>query len=199
MAGNENRIEEFETYSARFSPEQMAELRAYAKANKTDMISVIRDGVHHIIHQIPGAQFVGEGSLDIMVAGSTHGGPWAEATPEDQKSISITRSMADEFHVLPGDQFLRVKHDSMAEAGIVDGSYVLMHFLREEEDPTRYEIALIQMDDGSSEPKTTIKRWLGWEGPGRPRLEDGAGNRFEVPEGVVAKPIMVARAVMTRL
>lgn len=147
----------------------------------------------------PGSQFIGEPSFEFPVLGSTHGGPGGEAIPEDTKFFSLTQSMMDELGADGGDRWLRVQWDSMMEAGIVDGSYVLMHFLRQGEDPRRGEIALIQMEDDSDTPKTTIKRWQGWEGPGRPRLVDGAGEPFEIPEDCVARPIMVARAALTIL
>lgn len=191
------RAKEYETYTARFEPQDMEELRTYSEAKKLDMIDVIRDGVKNIIHGTPGAQFLGEPSIGVPVLGSSFGGPWDEIILDQHSAVTLTESCARILNAEEGDRFVQVSGDSMAEAGIVSGAYVLMSYLGKRE-PRKYDIVLVQIADENGNYDTTIKRWMGRDGQGRPRLLDGMDNEFELPEGTVtAEPVMVAKGAIT--
>ena len=147
---------------------------------------------------IPGTQFLGEPTIDIVILGDTYGGPWDDIVLDQHSTLSLTESMARVLNAREGDRFIQVTGDSMAAAGILDGSYVLMSYLKPPVKPRKYDIALVQIEAGDGTRRSTIKRWMGLDAQGIPVLHDGDDEPVTIPEDTVSiTPVMVARGAIT--
>ena len=126
-------------------------------------------------------------------------GPWAEAI-EHAGEFVLSSDIADELQVRPHDVLVRAVGESMEGAGILDGALVVMRPLPEHRVPRNGEIALVEVTREDGETFGTIKHWHSG-GPGQPpRLTDGQGDEFPLPEGVTSvRPIAVADGVIARL
>ena len=116
------------------------------------------------------------------------------------KSFVLSQRTADEMEVLEGDIFARATGDSMKGAGILDGFVVAVRPYRNGAAPRRGDIVFMEVNLDGEEPEYTLKEWVAEGRPGvPPKLIDGNGEPFELPEGAEPRPIGRAVAVVGKL
>lgn len=122
-----------------------------------------------------------EGNIQLPILCSPPCGPW-KAAIEEAESLSMSSEMARLLGVEPADFLVKADGISMVEAGIPDGSLVLMRPLGTAK-PKRGDVVLVQAVTQSGEYVATVKTWIGAP-KGIPDLRDGKGFPYEFPPDV---------------
>lgn len=123
-------------------------------------------------------------------------GPWMEAL-EQAEEFSLSPEMAQLIGLKEGDFLVRAVGESMEEAGIPDGSLILMRPLKGGY-PERGEVTLVQVETRGGDFVGTIKHWF--QTPTRAvDLRDGRGMPYHLPADTLhAIPVAVKRGLLSR-
>jgi hypothetical protein len=187
-------------FGFRASEDVAIEIRQFAKASGKSLTDIFVEGARLVmkgaVAQADTAELVGGPLLDV------HGACGApnEARQESTTYV-ISRRVAEEIHFDPDtDFFIRGRGESMEGRGILDEFVVAMSPLRINARPRIGKIALVAFTDEHDQVTGTIKEWKGESSNGVPRLVDGNGVEFSIPEGTVkAVPIAIAKGVIGEL
>lgn len=119
---------------------------------------------------------------------------------EAASTFVLSRQVAQEISFDPDtDFFIRARGDSMECRGIIDDFVVVLTPLKVGAQPRIGKIALMAFHDEEGHVTGTLKVWNG-ESNGVPRLLNGAGEPFPLPEGTVkAEPVAIAKGVIGEL
>jgi hypothetical protein len=123
-------------------------------------------------------------------------GNWDEAMA-DERWFVLSKHTAQYLDVQDGDIVVGAMGDSMEQAGIFDGSLVVMRPVAGYRQPRTGQIVLAQRVGADGACESLIKYWHTGEPP---RLTDGGGNTVEIPEETVKiEAVAIAKGVITPL
>lgn len=174
-------------------PSLQRKLDAFVEHHYPDRSAAIRDAIELLMN--PRRSVTEDAGLNQFRAplfGAIPGGPWEASQAEDEAFV-ISEDTADFLEARPEDGWFPIEGDSMACAGLPDGSLALARPYKGKA-PKRHDIVSVAIIvEGHDEPLKTVKRFDGMDGE-VPRLVDGQGQEFSYPEGMLEVHI-VSRVV----
>jgi SOS-response transcriptional repressor LexA len=122
-------------------------------------------------------------------------GPFREAL-DHASFYTLSKDVADTLEARDGDVIVQADGESMVGAGINDSDLLLMRPVPENRNPSRGEVALVQIFRADGLCEGTIKKWMGGTPP---RLHDGDDEELPLPDDVERLvPVCVLRGVIAR-
>ena len=190
--------------SITFKPSEWAEISRFLGPDTrvaTWMRDLILNTIHGLLPSTPEEYQTEIGKQDHFTAPllpRVPCGPWSQAM-ETTAEFSISNATADELGARPGDVFFQARGDSMRGAGILE-NYIVLSRPMGSRAPSRGDVVMVECIGPNLEPVYTLKRWISDGSPGvPPRLEDGDGNPYELPDGAEARAVARALGVVGRL
>ncbi len=192
----------FEFRATQREPDAVLQIRKGAALYGSDMAKFARDAIEAAYERLrnglplkgePQPNADGFATFRAPYLSAVPCGPWQGAV-DCAESFTISTEAADELEAQDGDVWIRANGQSMEGAGILDGVLVLVRPY-DRKTPRRGDIVLVQVE-AQGEIVGTLKRFDGFDGDGMPKLLDGQGEAFELPDGA-DKPLIIARAIGT--
>lgn len=182
-----------------FTPTMAEELKARVNGNERKVSDLIRKAVDAYLHPkepepAPPPPPVVPETTRLLMIDTVSAGPFKEAVNRAQPVV-VPNWLIDLLSLTPRDLLFEVDGESMAGAGIPDGSWVALRPV-EKRVPGKREATLVEITNGE-DYKSTLKHYHQGGIGQPPRLTDGEGEEVPIDEGYDARPVGVVRAVLT--